>query len=231
MFGRENAEKFCYTSAVEYLLGSDIMRLIPVLLVLCVAYSACADTPYFPVRTKQGEAGVTDFEAQWYGKALSRMKEPRLPELSKDTKAVVYRFTILPTWGNPIAVRAQKQDGIFRLSARRLDGEGGYDPGKLVEQKNLKLSETDSKSLDSLVTALKFFHMPGHEDVLGFDGEEWILEGVADGKYHIVQRWSADYDPKNRKLEPFLAFCKFLIDKSTLSERPKNRGHELIPAK
>ncbi len=209
------------------------MRRIPVLLlVLCVAYSACADTPYFPVRKKAGDAGVSEFEAQWYGKALSRMKEPRLPEVSKDKKVVVYRFTILPTWGNPIAIRAQKQGGIFSLSARRLDGEGGYDPGHLVEQKDLKLSEADSRSLDSLVTALKFFHMPSEDEISGHDGDEWILEGVADGKYHIAQRWcAADYDPKKRKLEPFLALCKFLTDKSTLSERPKNRGVELIPAK
>ena len=209
------------------------MRLILVLLpILCVTYSACADSPYFPVRKKQGDAGISEFEAQWYGKALSLMKEPRLPEVAKDKKAVVYRFTILPTWGNPIAVRAEKQDGIYSLFARRLDGDGGYDPGKLVEQKDLKLSEPDSKSLDSLVTALKFFHMPSEDEVEGCDGDEWILEGVADGKYHFVQRWCAGkYDPKERKLQPFLALCKFLIDKSTLSERPKNKGHELIPAK
>ena len=155
----------------------------------------------------------------------------RLPEIAKEGKAVVYRFTILPTWGNPIAVRARKEANTFTLSARRLDGEGGYDPGKLVEQKEVELTEVESMALESLIKELKFFRMSTDDETYGKDGDEWILEGVAEGKYHVVQRWcAAKYDPKKRGLEPFLALCKFLVDKSTLSERPKNKGREILPA-
>ncbi len=85
---------------------------------LCATASAVADDSYFPIKTKTGGEGVTEFEPKWYGQSLERMKEPRLPAPS-------------------------------------------YDPGK-------------------------------------------------------------------RKLTAFLALCKFLVDKSTLSERPKNKGHKLI---
>jgi hypothetical protein len=91
------------------------------------------------------------------------------------------------------------------------------------------LSQADSNTLETLVTNLKFFQMSTDEKTSGHDGEEWIIEGVSNGKYHVVQRWSASsYDPEKRRLTEFLALCKFLIDKSALSERPKNKGHLIL---
>jgi hypothetical protein len=196
---------------------------------LCLATLPFGDESYFPVKTKTGEEGLTSFEAKWYSESLERMKEPRLPRIARDPSVVVYRFLILPTWGNSIAVRVQKEKGIYTLSARRLDGQAGYNPGKLVEQRDIRLSETDSNSLEMLVKNLKFFEMSTDEKVRGHDGDEWILEGVANGKYHVIRRWCASsYDPKKRELTEFIALCKFLINKSTLSDRPKNKGHLIL---
>jgi hypothetical protein len=196
---------------------------------LCAAASAVVDDSYFPIKTKTGGEGVTEFESKWYGQSLERMKEPRLPEFAKDANADIYRITILPTWGNSIAVRVQKHGELYNLSARRLDGQAGYNPGKLVESKDIALGEDDSKTLAVLIQNLNLFQMSTEDDVRGTDGDEWIIEGVSQGKYHVAVRWCApSYDPRKRKLTAFLALCKFLVDKSTLSERPKNKGHKLI---
>jgi len=118
---------------------------------------------------------------------------------------------------------------LYSLSARRLDGQGGYDPGKLVESKNSELSTEDSKTLEQLIQKVSFFQLPTDDDVFGHDGDEWIIEGVSQGRYHVVVRWCADsYDPEKRKLTAFLALCKFLLDKAALSEKPKNKAHKLI---
>ncbi|PYU77966.1 MAG: hypothetical protein DMG50_29140 [Acidobacteria bacterium] len=196
---------------------------------LCATASAVADDSYFPIKTKTGGEGVTEFESKWYGQSLERMKEPRLPEFAKDANAEVYRITILPTWGNSIAVRVQKHGELYSLSARRLDGQAGYNPGKLVESKDIALGADDSKTLAVLIQNLDFFQISTEDDVRGMDGDEWIIEGVSQGKYHVAVRWCApSYDHGKRKLTAFLALCKFLVDKSTLSERPKNKGHKLI---
>jgi hypothetical protein len=185
------------------------------------AFAAFADDSYFPIKTKSGGEGVTAFESKWYGKSLERMSEPRLPGLAKDVNANVYRIMILPTWGNPIAVRVQRHGELYSLSARRLDGQGGYDPGKLVESKNSELSTKDSKTLEQLIQNVSFFQLPTDDDVFGHDGDEWIIEGVSQGKYHVVVRWCADsHDSEKRKLTAFLALCKFLLDKSALSGGP-----------
>ena len=199
--------------------------------------SAFADDSYFPIRTNAGGEGVTAFESKWYGKSLERMNEPRLPGLAKNVNADVYRIMILPTWGKPVVVRVQKRGQLYSLSARRLDGQGGYDPGKLVEAKDSELGAADSKSLAVLIQNLNFFQLPTEDDVIGNDGDQWIIEGVSQGKYHVAVRWCADsYDSEKRKLTTFLALCRFLLDKSTLSgvftirRDRKIKGHKLLPS-
>jgi hypothetical protein len=195
----------------------------------CAFASAQLQNSYFPIKTPEWAEGVTKFESEWYGKSLERMHEPRLPEATKDISADIYRLTILPTWGNSIAVRVQRHGELYSLSSRRLDGQAGYDPEKLVESKNIELDAEDSKALNALIQNLNFFQLPTNDDVQGEDGDEWIIEGVSHGTYHVAPRWCApSYNPDRRGLRPFLALCAFLIDKSNLSQRPANKGHKLI---
>jgi TonB family protein len=191
--------------------------------------STVVDDSYFPIKTKADYEGVSEFESEWYSQPLKRMNEPRLSTFAKDFSSDIYRITILPTWGNPIAVRVQKHGELFSLSARRLDGQAGYDPGKLVESKDIALGANDSNTLAVLIQNLNFFQMSTEDALRGVDGDQWIAEGVSQGKYHVVVRWcAASYNPGKRKLTAFLDFCKFLLDKSTLSERPRNKGNKLI---
>ena len=91
----------------------------------------------------------------------------------------------------------------------------------LAEATDVELSTEDSKSLDVLIVNLGFFQMATADNVRGFDGDEWILEGVRKGKYHVAHRWCAtSYDPERRGLTAFLAFVRFLLNKSRLSQLP-----------
>lgn len=206
------------------------MKAILVASALCCSLTlAFAQDSPNPIKTTSWVEGVTPFEAQWYGRSLGRMNEPRLPDFVQDRNAEIYRLMILPTWGNSIVVRVQKLGELYSLSARRLDGQAGYDPGKLAESKDIELNSDDSKALGVLIRNLDFFHFPADDKVKGADGDEWIIEGVSYGKYYLAQRWCATrFNPEKRGLESFLVLCKFLIDKSTLSERPQNKGHKLI---
>jgi hypothetical protein len=197
--------------------------------VCCLLTLALPQHSYFPIKTAAVSEGLTQFESDWYGKSLERMNESPLPEAAENTTTEIYRLLILPTWGNSIAVRVQKRGEFYHLSARRLDGQAGYYPGNLVESKDVDLDGENSKTLDALIQSMNFFRMATEDDVRGADGDEWVIEGVSRGNYHVITRWCApSYGPDKRGLKPFLALCKFLIDKSTLAERPKNKGHKLI---
>jgi hypothetical protein len=100
----------------------------------------------------------------------------------------------------------------------------------LAEQAEVILSRDDSTELQKRIDTLKFFAMSAEDDTVGMVGEQWILEGVANGKYHVIHRWCAStYNPAKRGLRPFLHLCEFLVAKSGLSNRPMNRDHELLP--
>jgi hypothetical protein len=64
-------------------------------------------------------------------------------------------------------------------------GEAGFEIGKLAESKDVSLSADDSKTLAELIQNLTFFRMPTDDDVRGTDGDEWIIEGISQGKYHV----------------------------------------------
>lgn len=194
---------------------------------LCFVISATVIESYSQTPSPTKNENVADFEKRC-GPSLQRFKEIRLSEIATDSQAEVYRLMIFPTWGNAVSIRVQKHNGIYALSARRLDGQAGFQVGSLVEQKDFDLTQTDSKVLDDLIEKVNLLGMPSGDGVMGRDGDEWVMEGVSHGKYHFVERWCAtDYNPK-RGLANFDALCKFLVDKSELSVRPANKGHALI---
>ena len=195
-----------------------------------------ANPQYFPIGVFSKNPDFSEWVARWYASVLRALEEPSLyksgssasSEFAKNVTDV-YRIAILPTGGNAIAIRVQKHGELYSLSARRLDGQAGYNPGKLVESKDITLSPEDSKTLSILIQNLNFFQMPTEDNVRGMDGDEWIIEGVSNGNYHVAVRWCAQsYDPGKRNLTAFLDLCKFLVDESTLSERPTIKGHKLI---
>jgi len=173
---------------------------------------------YFPIKQRAEDAGIDAFEARVYSAALENMSEPKLPNLSKDPNAVVYRLLILPNYSNPMAVRVDKQGAIYRVSARRLDGRGGYETGELVESKEFELSAEDSKTLKELLRKLNFFQLMTDDGVVMDDGDAWILEGVSQGKYHLIERMNAyTYRTKQRRLTALHDLSKFLLDRCRLS--------------
>ena len=196
------------------------------LIVLAISLAGCFSSPLSEFAQRGPESGL-DIKSN--EDCLAAMKESRLEDAAKDVNAVIYRMTILPVWGNPVAVRAEKHGTTYSLTARRLDGQAGYSCGTLVEQKDVQLSEADSNALDLLIAGLNFFQMPTNDDVIGHDGDDWKLEGVSGGQYHVVYRWAASsVNTRKRGLKPFIALCKFFIDKSAISQRPSNGGHKLI---
>lgn len=182
---------------------------------------------YFPPQTFAQER--YDILVRWYSTELYALGEKPLPGYTKDANAEVYRLMILPTWGNAIAVGIQRKGQQYSLSARRLDGQAGYAPGKLIETKDTDLDAGDSKILERLIENLDFFTLPMDDHVSGMDGDEWMLEGVSQGRYHVIERWcAASYNPRKRGLTAFIAFGKFLLHKSALSQGPTNKGRRLL---
>ena len=132
------------------------------------------------------------FLNEWYGKHLKAMREPSLLKESR-SETEVYRFLWLRSFHNPIAVRVDRNGSNVNLVVKKLSGAGGYDPGKLIVSKNLRLDQGQWCEFMGMLERAKYWNEP-LDDANGahIDGAQWILEGVREGRYHAVDRWTPD---------------------------------------
>jgi hypothetical protein len=113
--------------------------------------------------------------------------------VGRDQPATVYRFTWIPSFHPSVLVHIQSDDHGYTLLARILTGAGGYEPGGISRDTAFSLSELDQAVLARLLTEAHFWSsptIPPPNGLIGVDGSQWLLEGVEDGRYHVVDRWS-----------------------------------------
>jgi hypothetical protein len=148
---------------------------------------------------------------------LDAFKEPSLAALTSQSEEV-YRIISWPTFASPISVRGEKKSGEFLLTAKRLSGQGGYNPGAWMEGRQRKLSESEWKRLLTSLETSKFWAMESEEKPIEkdstnirvcLDGTTWIIEGIKESRYHYVDR----YCPESKELlalgQAFLKSSKF----------------------
>ncbi len=144
---------------------------------------------YFPRENFGNEMSSKHSVAGWYSKHLLAMEEESLLDIN-DEDAEVYRFLWLRTFDRPILIKIAKTNYKITFSMKELDGTGGNEPGKISNTNEFSLSDDDFCRILDLIDKANFWQMPIENDVMGNDGAQWVLEGVKDNRYHIVDRWS-----------------------------------------
>jgi len=128
------------------------------------------------------------FSIDWYSKHLKALREP---VLSDTLPTKVFRFTWLRTFNNPIVIGIENYNDTVTLYWKVSDGAGGYEPGKIIDDKSKILTLKEWTGIVDKINAIDFWNLPSTEnEFFGTDGAQWILEGKELGKYHVVDRWS-----------------------------------------
>jgi hypothetical protein len=128
------------------------------------------------------------FHINWYASHLNALEEP---VLSDTLPAKVFRFTWLRTFHKPIVIGLENSNDSIILYWKVCDGAGGYEPGKIIENKSKVLTIKEWTDFVSSINSINFWNLPTTQSgILGTDGAQWILEGKELGKYHVVDRWS-----------------------------------------
>jgi hypothetical protein len=165
---------------------------------------------YFLRQTFNADADEDQFKIDWYSKHLAAMNEPSLqPRAGCPEES--YRFLWLRSFQAPIAVRVwQASPKRFFIISKQLSGKGGYEPGSLSNEKMRPLTEDEWNTFTQLLSQASFWKLPTEDEMIdGNDGAQWILEGVKEDNYHIVDRWS----PPNSS---YRACCLYLLKLSEL---------------
>lgn len=162
---------------------------------LLVVWPAMAtEVDYFPRGIFGEDPKSSEFCERWYSAQLKGLKEPSLWELSRTQKLETYRFLWLRTFHPPISVRLSvNADGTSTVTIKRgTIGRDAFSAGKLMINRTRALSKDRTQYFLDGLAELGFWAMPTFEktDTIGADGAEWILEGVKDGRYLVVDRWS-----------------------------------------
>lgn len=165
------------------------MRAVAVLTaVLLVASAAEAKERYFRVTPLDKSQQLDDFHIAWYSKHLDAMDEPSLSVTIM--RAETYRLLWLRSFHAPMVFRLTiGPDGTSELLTKKTDGEGGYEPGKLMKKITMPIDAKDTGILLAALEKVNFWNLPSQKTGQGFDGAQWVLEGVTNGKYHVVDRW------------------------------------------
>lgn len=147
------------------------------------------------------------FVNKWYSKHLNSLKEVSLFD-KKNENLKIIRYTNLGTWSNPFVYKIELQNDQTILTYSQSDGLGGYQTGKIIKEYTKKISVEKWNKLISKANDINFWNMDTHDPNIILDGEEWILEILIDGKYHLVTRNS----PENNNDQEFAELCKLLIN-------------------
>jgi hypothetical protein len=189
-------------------------------LLLFGAAPASPQQTYFPSDAFNEYRLGNSFTVEWYSRNLKALDEPSLWELSQhDKQVLVYRFLWLRTFDHPISVRVMiSPNGAGNVVIKVSNGAGGYGPGHLVQNESRALTTTDVADLMARIQSTDFWKIPTAESMkgVGMDGAEWVLEGVSDGNYHVVTRWSPEKG-SYRKL------CLFFIHDLARLKIPRSR--------
>ena len=148
---------------------------------------------FFPPAAFHGDERHNDFIVQWYAKHLVTMAEPSLWVLSEDHSVHAYRFLWLRTFHQPVTVRLDvSSDGAGLLTAKVTDGRGGYESGKIVFDETTPLLADQVNGFLAQTERLQFWSLPTRDEGkgVGLDGAQWIMEGVQNGRYHLLDRHS-----------------------------------------
>jgi hypothetical protein len=152
---------------------------------------------------------MDDFRAEWYGKIWRAADEPSLYVQAHDTSRPArrtFRFTLIPTFKAPIVVRLdERPDGRMAMTAKRLSGQGGYDPGQLAGKIERVLTHAETSAVLRVLEDSRIMTVSSGDCAWGLDGTQWIFEGVETGRVHFVDRWSPEHGPVHDVGATFLA--------------------------
>ncbi|MBW8039610.1 MAG: hypothetical protein FVQ85_06380 [Planctomycetes bacterium] len=170
------------------------------------------DYTYFPDKIFSDRKDIHDFTVSRFTKYLKALKEPSIYKQRDISNKKVFRFTWLRTFHEPVSIRLEiKPDGSGIIFAKKIYSGGGFEVGRINKNKKKKIAKEKTDEFLKLIKEKNFWDIPSIKDSMVIDGAQWMIEGLYDQKYHLVDRWS----PKTGVREIGL----FLLDLSGLKIR------------
>ena len=124
-----------------------------------------------------------------YSSYLRAMMEPSL-SCGTRVDGYAYRFLWLRSFHHPIVVRIEKAGPAVTLNAVELEGTGGDKPGQIIRRVQRLLSPAEQDKFLAKLNEVSAEEMQKNLIRFGVDGAQWVVEGVKNGQYQLVDKWT-----------------------------------------
>lgn len=207
-FGLSDVDRF---TAIRKLLAnvpeaSPTKAVADVSLKVVEAQNASLFVKYFPPGTFTSRAA--DFQVAWYSSDLYQLGEkPLWPPSSENGRT--FRFTHIGAFTGPKAVTLTVlPDGSGTVKMTMV-----HQSPEQAKSEQLAAAVPADRVSDFLkhLDRAHFWEMPAESQHRGFDGAEWIMEGVQDGRYHIAVRWCPNLYEHSQDDAAFAEAARFLF--------------------
>jgi hypothetical protein len=144
---------------------------------------------YFPPDTLTSPSGR--FDPRWFSRELYALQEKALWPPSSENERT-YRVTVFPAFTFPRSVTlTMMPDGTGNVRFRETDASRYH----LTVDSAHSITAQQATDFTNSLDGIQFWQLPTHVQQLGLDGTEFVLEGVQDGRYHVVIRWCPGNTP------------------------------------
>lgn len=156
---------------------------------------------YFPPDTLTDPSG--SFKTGWFSSVLYALQEKALWPPSPENDRT-YRVTAYPAFTFPRSVTLTVlPDGAGQVRFRETDASRYHLSVDTAHRITAQQATDFTDSLDRI----QFWQMPTNAEQLGLDGAEFVLEGVKDGRYHVVIRWCPGNTPFGKVVRDLFHFA------------------------
>ncbi|HTE27747.1 hypothetical protein [Flavitalea sp.] len=122
------------------------------------------------------------------------MYEPFIDTTQIEASKFWFRVTVDPVFRTPYMLIAEMENGQTKITLKTTDGRGGYYPGSLDTEVIRYFGDTTYNSLQEKLHLQNFWSLKQDTScMVGVDGENWIIEGINQGKYNVIFRWVPEY--------------------------------------
>lgn len=147
---------------------------------------------------------LSDFTNDWYSQELLALDE----EAIYTSKGQIYRFSCFPSFSDQVVVRIEINNyGTADLYYKVGDGiaASGYGGG-ISRSEKAELNQNETQEFLAILDNADYWSLPIEIESSGLDGHNIIVEGVKDGKYHIIDRWvPEETDPVVYRIEEYFS--------------------------
>ena len=128
------------------------------------------------------------FKVRWYTLTLAALGEERLTVPSTWPREV-YRFLWIRSFHPPVMVRIAHGPNNTIIVTSELVGES--DDKARIRRDSTALPEATWRDLRTLLQRERFWQQPFSDTSrFGLDGARWVIEGLRNDRYTIVDRWT-----------------------------------------